>query len=95
MPVALGARAYDIVIGRGLIAASVSVSRHCGPAREVAIVTDATVAKHHLAAAEPALEIRRRRMFARIVVPAGEGSKSYRNLRNGLRGDHRGAHRAR
>src|SRR6478609_1738915 len=43
---------------------------------ELAIVTDMTVARHHLAAAEAALTAAGI-ASARIVVPPGEGSKSY------------------
>src|SRR5262249_11654167 len=74
--VALPERAYDIVIGRGLIAwlgARIAALR---PAAAVAIVTDETVARHHLAAAEAALAAAGLRS-ARIVVPPGEGSKSW------------------
>ncbi|MFI4960165.1 MAG: 3-dehydroquinate synthase, partial [Hyphomicrobiales bacterium] len=52
VPVALGTRAYDIIIGRGLIA---SLGEHIAalrPGAKCAIVTDATVAKHHLAATQ-------------------------------------------
>ena len=50
--VALGERSYDIVIGRGLLRlARRSASPRCGRARKVAIVSDETVAQHHLAAA--------------------------------------------
>ena len=48
MPVALGARAYDIVIGRGLIASLGARVKALRPGAKLAIVTDATVAKHHL-----------------------------------------------
>ncbi|HET7381957.1 MAG TPA: 3-dehydroquinate synthase [Pseudolabrys sp.] len=74
--VALGARAYDIAIGRGLLATLGERIRLLRPGARVAIVTDEAVAKLHLGAAESALK-----SFGidstRIVVPAGEGSKSY------------------
>ncbi len=54
---------------------SASASRRCGRA-PTAIVTDETVAKHHLAAAEAALKSAGIESSA-IVVAAGEGSKSY------------------
>ncbi len=74
--VALGARAYDIVIGRGLLASlGARVKALRGGAR-VALVTDETVARHHLAAAEASLKSAGIDA-ARIVVPVGEGSKSY------------------
>ena len=74
--VALGARAYDIVIGRGLIASLGERIKALRPGAKVAIVTDATVAKYHLAAAERALKSAGVECSA-IVVPEGEGSKSY------------------
>jgi len=76
VPVALGARAYDIVIGRGLLASLGERIKNLRPDARVAIVTDETVAAHHLAATETALEAASIGS-ARIVVPAGEGSKSY------------------
>ncbi|MGC1466509.1 MAG: 3-dehydroquinate synthase [Pseudolabrys sp.] len=76
VPVALGARAYDIVIGRGLIASLGARIKTLRPGARVAVVTDATVAKHHLAATEAALTSAGIG-FTSIVVPAGEGSKSY------------------
>jgi len=74
--VALGARAYEIVIGRGLVGqlgARVSTLR---PGARAAIVTDETAARHHLAAVEAALRSAGIDT-ARIVVPEGEGAKSY------------------
>jgi 3-dehydroquinate synthase len=76
VPVALGTRAYDIVIGRGLIASLGERIAALRPGAKTAVVTDATVAKHHLAAAETALKSARLESSA-IVVPEGEGSKSY------------------
>jgi 3-dehydroquinate synthase len=74
--VALGARAYDIVIGRGLLASLGVRIKSLRPGARVALVTDETVARHHLAAAETALSSAGVDA-ARIVVPVGEGSKSY------------------
>jgi len=75
-PGTLGARSYDIVIGRGLLASLGERIKTLRPGARVAIVTDETVAAHHLAATETALEAASIGS-ARIVVPAGEGSKSY------------------
>jgi len=74
--VALGARAYDIVIGRGLIARLGERIAALRPGAKCAILTDATVAKHHLAATEAALKAAAIPSSA-IVVPEGEGSKSF------------------
>ena len=74
--VALGARAYDIVIGRGLLAGLGARIAALRPGAKTAIVTDATVAKHHLVAAEATLEAAGIDSSA-IVVGEGERSKSY------------------
>jgi 3-dehydroquinate synthase len=74
--VALGARAYDIIIGRGLLATLGERIEALRPGAKTAIVTDAVVAKHHLAAVEAALKSARLESSA-IVVPEGEGSKSF------------------
>ena len=76
VPVALGARAYDIVIGRGQLAALGARIGGLRPGAKVAIVTDATVAQHHLAACQAALNAAGIES-ANIVLPPGEGSKSY------------------
>jgi 3-dehydroquinate synthase len=74
--VALGARAYDIVIGRGLLSSLGERIKALRPGAKVAIVTDATVAKHHLPATEKALKAAGIESSA-IVVAAGEGSKNF------------------
>ena len=76
VPVALGARAYDVVIGRGLLASLGERIRTLRPGARVAVVTDETVGPHHLAATEAALAAAGINC-ARILVPAGESSKSY------------------
>jgi 3-dehydroquinate synthase len=77
--VALGARGYDIAIGRGLIAELGSRIASLRPGAAAAIVSDETVAGCHLGAAEAALAAAGVRA-SRIVVPAGEASKSWRRL---------------
>jgi 3-dehydroquinate synthase len=77
--VALGERGYDIVVGRGIIAslgARIAVLR---PGAAVAIVTDQTVADHHLAACEAALNGAGVRFSSAIIAP-GESSKSWHVL---------------
>jgi 3-dehydroquinate synthase len=75
--VALGERAYDIVIGRGLIASLGSRIATLRPGARAAIVTDRTVAKHWLAPAVAALDAAGVENF-HVVVDEGEPSKSYR-----------------
>ena len=74
--VALNERAYDIVIGRGLLANLGTRIKALRSGARVALVTDESVARHHLAAAEAALK-GAGIDTARITVPDGEGSKSY------------------
>ena len=74
--VALGARTYDIIIGRGLIGSLGDGVKALRAGAKIAIVTDATVAKHHLAAVEAALKSAGL-VCSAIVVAEGEGSKSY------------------
>jgi 3-dehydroquinate synthase len=74
--VALGARAYDIVIGRGPLVSLGERIKALRPGAKVAIVTDASVAKLHLPAAEKALKAAGIESSA-IVVPQGEGSKNF------------------
>ena len=77
--VGLGARAYDIAIGRGLAATLGERIAALRPGSKAAIVTDETVARHHLAAAEAALK-RAGIGTASVVVPAGESTKSFSKL---------------
>jgi 3-dehydroquinate synthase len=77
--VALGERAYDIVIGRdvlGSLGARVAALR---PGARTAIVTDRNVAKHWLEETEASLA-QAGIATSRIVVEEGEGSKTYASL---------------
>jgi 3-dehydroquinate synthase len=81
--VALGARSYDVMIGAGLVAGA---GDWLGPilARpRVAILTDETVARLHLAALEAALD-RAGIAHATLVLPAGEGTKGWEGLRRSV-----------
>ena len=74
--VALGARSYEIVIGRGTLPSLGTRMAALRPGAKAAVITDATVARHHLAAAEAALALGG--IAATVVtVPAGESSKSF------------------
>jgi 3-dehydroquinate synthase len=74
--VALGERTYDIVIGRSQITTLGARAATLKPGARAAIVTDDTVARLHLEAAESALAAGGVRA-SRIIVPAGEASKSF------------------
>ncbi|MCF8477179.1 MAG: 3-dehydroquinate synthase [Pseudolabrys sp.] len=76
VPVALGERTYDIVIGRGTVASLGARIKALRPGAKTVIVTDATVAQHHLAAVEAALDSSGIENTHFLVAP-GEGSKSY------------------
>jgi 3-dehydroquinate synthase len=77
VPVALGERSYDIVIGRGALASLGVRIAALRPGAKAAIVTDENVARLHLAAAEAALA-HAGVATHRIVVAPGESAKSYR-----------------
>jgi 3-dehydroquinate synthase len=74
--VALGERAYDIVIGRGQLASLGARAAALKPGAKAAIVTDDTVAAIHLEAAAAALAAGGV-SASRVVVAAGEGAKSF------------------
>ncbi len=74
--VGLAGRAYDIAIGRGLLASIGTRVAALRPGARVAIVTDDQVAKRHLRAAEASLSAAGIDS-AVIEVAAGEASKSY------------------
>ena len=74
--VALRERSYDIVIGRNLVATLGGHLRSLRPRAKCAIVTDTTVAAHHLKSVEASLGAAGI-ATAHVVVPAGEASKSY------------------
>jgi 3-dehydroquinate synthetase len=77
--VSLGARSYDIVIGRGLLASLGTRIAVLRPGAKTFIVTDENVARRHLVGAEAALA-HAGVASTHLVVPAGEKSKSYRVL---------------
>jgi 3-dehydroquinate synthase len=74
--VALAGRAYDIVIGRDLLPSLGRRVAALRPGARVAIVTDDIVAKQHLPQAEASFA-QAGIATSRIVVSAGEASKSY------------------
>ena len=76
--VPLGDRAYDILIGRGLLAEAGARIAQLG-ARAAAVVSDETVARLHADRLVAGLAERGIRSDA-VLVPPGEGSKSYEGL---------------
>lgn len=77
--VALGNRAYDIVIGRGVLASLGERVARLRPGVRTAIVTDRAVAKYWLEPAEASLAASGV-PTSRIVVEEGEISKTYAGL---------------
>jgi len=79
--VALGDRAYEIVIGRDVLPSLGHRIAKLRPGARAAIVTDRTVAKHWLPQTEAALA-EAGIASSRIVVGEGEASKSYAVLQD-------------
>jgi len=77
--VALGERAYDVLIGPGLMAQAVElIGARLGGAR-CGIVTDANVAAHHLAPLQTAMETAGRHAGT-VILPPGEATKGFPSL---------------
>ena len=79
VPVPLGARAYDVRIGQGLLGRAGAEIAPLLSRPRVVIVTDATVARLHLAPLQAALRDAGIASEA-LVLPAGEGTKSWPHL---------------
>ena len=77
--VALGERAYDIIIGRDLLASLGARVASLRPGVRTAIITDRTVAEHWLKATEASLHAAGI-AASPIIVDEGEGSKTYAGL---------------
>jgi 3-dehydroquinate synthase len=77
--VGLGERSYDIAIGRGQLSSLGQKISALRPGARAAIVTDETVARHHLAATQAALAAAGVESTS-VTVPAGESSKSFPRL---------------
>ncbi|MEO6300277.1 MAG: 3-dehydroquinate synthase, partial [Paracoccaceae bacterium] len=79
VPVALGARSYDVRIGTGLIDAIGSEITPLLRRRKVAVVTDETVAAVHLMRLAKSLENAGIAMTA-LALPPGESTKGWAQL---------------
>jgi 3-dehydroquinate synthase len=77
--VALGARSYDIVIGRGQLASLGARVAKLRPGAKVAIVSDKNVAARHLDAAVAAVKGNVLQVST-VVLPPGESTKSFEHL---------------
>ncbi len=78
VPVALGGRSYDILIGPGLIGRLGTLIAERFPDARVAIVTDANVRGLHLESVERSFS--GKTLLGTIVVPPGEASKNIAEL---------------
>ena len=78
--VGLGARAYDILIGPGLLAGAGETVSARLPGARVAIVTDGNVAASHLETLKSGLERGGVTVAAAVTLPAGEKTKSFEHL---------------
>ena len=76
VPVDLPGRAYEILIGPGLLREAGAAIAQLSPGSACAVVTDASVAQHHLATLTASLDAAAIR-HKTITVAAGEASKSY------------------
>ncbi len=79
LPVALGERTYDIVVGDGLLAQAGVLMRPVLARPRVVVITDEHVAEHYLGPLQASLaeaDIR----SDRIVLPAGESTKDLAHL---------------
>jgi 3-dehydroquinate synthase len=77
--VELGARSYDIQVGRGLIGHAGALATPLLAQKRVIIVTDATVARHHLDALTQAF-LQSGIATQSIILPPGEQTKSFAQL---------------
>ena len=76
LPVALGERGYDILVGPDLLARAGALIAPVLPARRCIIITDKNVAAIHLPALREGLGAAGIAILAEIAVPPGEASKS-------------------
>lgn len=73
-------RAYDILVGEGLLAAAGETIRDHVGQRRCVIVTDSNVAPLYMQRLEASLATAGHTVLPSIVVPAGESSKSFASL---------------
>ena len=78
--VGLGDRAYEILIGPGLLAGAGEAVSARLPGTRVAIVTDENVAASHLETLKSGLESGGVAVAATVTLPAGEKTKSFDHL---------------
>jgi 3-dehydroquinate synthase len=77
--VALGERGYPIIIGAGLAQEAATHIANAGAWRRCAVVTDETVAAHHLGTVQDSLQ-KAGLATDPVILPAGESTKSFAQL---------------
>jgi 3-dehydroquinate synthase len=80
--VGLGDRAYDILIGPGLLGRAGEMVSARLPGTRVAIITDENVATSHLETLKSGLESGGVAVAATVMLPAGEKTKSFDHLQD-------------
>lgn len=81
IPVSLGARSYEVLIGPGLLGSAADQITAALGACRCGIVTDRNVGAHHLHTIETALAVSGRHAGT-IILPAGESTKCFTELDN-------------
>ena len=76
----LGARAYDVQVGAGLLSRAGELIAPFAPSRRAFVVTDRNVAKHHGETLNAALAAAGLDVAATIVLKPGEAAKSFAGL---------------
>ena len=84
LPVGLGDRGYDVLVGPGLLARAGGLIAPVLPARRVVVISDAAVAPLHLPALRAGLAAADVQVLAEIAVPPGEASKDFARLQDVL-----------
>jgi len=84
LAVGLGDRAYEVLVGPGLLARAGGLVAPVLPARRVVVVTDASVGPLHLPALRAGLEAAGIAVLAEVAVPPGEASKDFSRLQEVL-----------
>nr|WP_280845038.1 3-dehydroquinate synthase [Neoroseomonas nitratireducens] len=80
LPVGLGDRGYEVLVGPGLLARAGGLIGPVLPARRVVIVTDESVGPIHLPTLRAGLAAADIAILAEIAVPPGEASKDFSRL---------------
>ncbi|MEO3472275.1 3-dehydroquinate synthase [Roseomonas sp. CAU 1739] len=84
LPVQLGDRGYEVVVGPGLLGRAGGLIAPVLPARRVVVVSDAAVAAIHGPTLRAGLEAAEIKVLAEIAVPPGEASKAFDRLQDVL-----------